>query len=156
MDISLRDIIFKISQLNAVHRYYIYKSVPQGVYFGQPPILEYLSSHDSCTQRELADYLTVSPPSVAMSIKRMQRAGLVEKAADESDMRYNRIKITERGQQISEKCREEFERIDRRMFEGFSEQEIKQLYSFLNRMSNNLEADKISRKDVVELFKQEK
>jgi DNA-binding MarR family transcriptional regulator len=91
-----------------------------------------------------------------MSIKRMQRAGLVEKAADESDMRYNRIKITERGQQISEKCREEFERIDRRMFEGFSEQEIKQLYSFLNRMSNNLEADKISRKDVVELFKQEK
>jgi hypothetical protein len=59
MDISLRDIIFKISQLNAVHRYYIYKSVPQGCISVSLLYLNYLSSHDSCTQRELADYLTV-------------------------------------------------------------------------------------------------
>ncbi|NLB35966.1 MAG: winged helix-turn-helix transcriptional regulator [Clostridiales bacterium] len=150
MKASLRDIIFKISQLNAVHRYYICKTVPQGVYFGQPPILEYLNSHESCTQRELADYLMVSPPSVTMSIKRMQKAGLVEKSTDERDMRYSRIRITEKGLNISRKCCDSFERIDRQMLNGFSEQEIEQLYCFLTRMADNLKADKLSSKDVLD------
>lgn len=155
MEVSFRDVIIKITQLNAIHRYYIHKSVPPGVYFGQPPILEYLSKNESCTQKELADHLSVSPPSVAMSIKRMQKAGLVDKSADSSDLRYNRISLTEKGREMSVCCQKEFHKIDSRMFEGFSEPEIEQLCGYITRMTNNLNTDNISGRDVFEFFMSE-
>ncbi len=156
MEKNLRDIIFQFSTLSCLHRYYISKVAnSMGVYRGQPQIMDYLIKNGEATQRELADYLHVSPASVAVSIKRMAKAGLLEKTADENDLRFNKIKITPKGVEIERACRAEFDKIDRRMFNGFSEEELEQFASFLKRINENLSGDKISREEMLELFEQE-
>ena len=50
-----------------------------GLYAGQMPVLNYLAEHPGCTQVEMADFLQVSPASVALSTKRLQKAGYLTK-----------------------------------------------------------------------------
>ena len=53
----------------------------------QLPVLEYIIKNDGCSQNELAEFLCVSPASIAVSTKRMQKAGYLEKKEDENDLR---------------------------------------------------------------------
>lgn len=153
---NLRDIIFQLNTLSCLHRYYISKVAnSMGVYRGQPQIMDYLIKNGEVTQREIADYLRVSPASVAVSIKRMAKAGLLEKTADENDLRFNKIKITQKGVDIEHACREEFDKIDNRMFNGFSDNEMEQFESFLKRINENLSGDKVSREEMFDILEKE-
>ncbi len=73
-----------------------------GIYFGQPPILKYLSENKNATQKEIADYLHISAPSVATSLKRMEEAGLVVRLENKADARRNTLKLTQKGKELSD------------------------------------------------------
>lgn len=157
MSMPLYLIVRKMNRLNILHRIYIHKEATKnGLYFGQPPILEYVRDHDQCTQCEVADFMQVSPPSIATSIKRMQKAGLLEKTMDKSDQRYNRISITEKGREIVAKFRADFNKIDARLFDGFSEQEREQLCGYLDRMIANMATGEFADKTFFSLIAEEK
>lgn len=146
---DLRNIIHQFNLLSCVHRYYISKaSGCCGVYRGQPPIMDYLTEHGESTQRDIAEALRISPASVAVSVKRMVKAGLLEKTADEHDLRFNKIKITQKGMEANCACREEFDRIDRQMFTGFTEEELGQFSDYLHRIYDNLSVDKVDPEDM--------
>ncbi|MBQ2775684.1 MAG: MarR family transcriptional regulator [Clostridia bacterium] len=154
---NLRDIIFQFNTLSCLHRYHISKVAnSMGVYRGQPQIMDYLIKNGEATQREIADYLRVSPASVAVSVKRMAKAGLLEKTADENDLRFNKIKITPKGVEIERACRAEFDKIDKRMFSGFSHEELQQFTGFLKRINENLSGDKISREEMFDVLEEDK
>ena len=153
MKISFLDIAKKMNTLSILHRINIQKQASKnGLYFGQPPILEYVANHNNCTQREVADFMKVSPASIATSVKRMQKAGLLEKMVDESDLRYNRLKITEKGKELTYKCREDFDKVDAQMFSGFSDEECQQLYGYYERMIKNLSTDELADKSIFSLI----
>ncbi len=153
MDIKIRDIVDRIGQLNIIHRIYIHRAAAEnGIYFGQLPILEYVASHGQCTQTELAETLQVSAPSIATSVKRMQKTGLLKKAADESDLRCNRISITEKGLDFARKCRSAFDTVDARMFEGFSAAECEELCGYLERLIANIASDEFKNKTLLALI----
>ncbi|MBR2847046.1 MAG: winged helix-turn-helix transcriptional regulator [Clostridia bacterium] len=136
------EIIDRMNKLNLLHRMSIQtEGYKNGLYLGQLPILEYVRKNSRCTQRELANFLGVSPPSIATSVKRMQKAGLIEKETDETDQRYSRLSITEKGILVSEKCRAQYDCIDAQLFAGFDEKECETLYKFFGRMIANLCAD---------------
>lgn len=59
--------------------------------------LKELGHHDGITQRDLAELLMVSRPNVTVMLKKMEKAGLVERSVDEADQRYTRIHLTARG-----------------------------------------------------------
>jgi DNA-binding MarR family transcriptional regulator len=94
----------------------------------------------SLSQREIARRLGVSSPTAAVSIRRMARGGLLRKAADEKDLRRNCITLTPMGRKLVGECKAAFDEIDRRMFEGFSDEERGTLRSYFLRMIRNLEA----------------
>ena len=94
----------------------------------------------SLSQREIAERLGVSPPTAAVSIQRMERAGLLRKANDDADNRRNCITLTPKGALLVSECRMVFDDMDRRMFEGFSKKDRETLRSFYLRMIRNLEA----------------
>lgn len=155
--VSFYEIIQRMNKLNILHRLNIHKkAVKNGLYLGQLPILEYIEKHEGCTQREVADYMKVSPPSIATSVKRMQKAGLLEKVADRSDLRYNRLTITEKGREISKKCRKDFNKVDEQLFSGFSVKECKQLAGYFDRMIDNMRTDELSNKNFFSLIAEEK
>lgn len=139
-----------LMHLNVLHKYAIHtKSSEIGVYYGQPPILRYLREHGECSQTEIARALNVSAASMAVSIKRMQKAGLLEKKTDDSDMRYNRIKLTPLGIEKEKQCLDIFDGVSERMIDGFTEKEKQTLKDYFERMTANLSADGKSPDDII-------
>ena len=71
-------------KIGIIHRLHSQKisgvSEDFGLHPGQTRILSTVGEMNGSTQKELADLLRITPPSMAVSIKRMQKAGLVEKA----------------------------------------------------------------------------
>lgn len=108
------------------------------LHFGQPRILHVVKKLDGATQNEIAQKLQVSPASLAMSIKRMQKAGLLEKLCDENDLRVNQIRLTEKGLLAQEESLKDVITVDNRLLENFSEEEIANLENYLERIYRNL------------------
>lgn len=143
MSVNLENVSHKYMHLNLLHRYSSQLcSKGFGVHRGQPPILDYLCVHGECSQKEIADFLGVSPASVAVSIKRLQKSGFVEKTPDENDLRFNKIRLTSLGEDTSRKAKAAFSERDRQMFNGFSEKDIENFDGYLDRMIKNLTPDK--------------
>ena len=73
-----------------------------GIHFGQPPLLVTLKKQGgSGNQSDLAKALNVSPAAIAVSLKRMEKAGMVRRITDPEDLRSNRVELTESGLQPS-------------------------------------------------------
>lgn len=108
------------------------------LYYGQLPTMEYIARHDGCTQVELAEEMMVSPASVALTTKRLQKAGLVEKKNDEENLRCKRLSVTPKGRELAQKCRKIHDGFDRQIFKDFSEEDMDQFISYLDRMVYNI------------------
>lgn len=143
-------------RVTLLHRYRISTALSGlNIYRGQPEILGYLIENGECSQKQLADSMGVSSASVATSIKRMCKAGFVERTEDESDRRVNRIRITEKGKKVFAEGRERCNRVDSEMFKGFSESEIDAFSDFLQRITENLSEEGLSEREVFEYIAKE-
>lgn len=133
-----------------LHRYRISMAVSDlHLYRGQPQLLEYLVEHGECSQVELSEAMGVSPASVATSIKRLCKAGFVERRADENDRRINRLSITPEGRDALFAGREKCDKIDDTMFDGFTPQETELLLSMLSRMARNLSGGELNEREMM-------
>lgn len=151
-----RETVHKMCRVTLLHRYRISTALSGlNIYRGQPEILGYLIENGECPQKKLAESMGVSAASIATSIKRMCKAGFVERTVDESDRRINRIRITEKGREAFSAGRAECNKVDTKMFDGFSEKEIDAFSDFLVRISENLSGDGVSDKEVFEYIAKE-
>ena len=111
----------------------------QNIHFGQPPLLFTLQKQGgTCNQNDLAKELKVSPAAIAVSLKRMEKAGLVHRVQDPTDLRSNRVELTERGMYAAEQARLHMRKIMERAFLGFSNDDYGQFISFYQQMCTNL------------------
>ncbi len=102
------------------------------------PVIRYVLEHDGCTQTALAAFLRVTPASVALSTKRMQKAGYLEKEVDAYNLRRNKLHVTPQGRQLAADCKEAFDALDRETFKGFQEEELEILAGYLDRIAVNM------------------
>lgn len=110
---------------------------------GSPRLLWELSRYPddpalAPTQRELADRLHSAPPTVAASLKVLERQGYVERRVDPADSRRNRISITRKGRDTLAAGMDAFQEVDGRMYAGFTPEEREQMHCFHRRMLENL------------------
>lgn len=89
-------------------------------------------------QKQLAQWLHVSPATVANSLKSLERGGYVHKEPDPQDARRNRVSITEKGRQAVLECVKVFETVDNQMLQGFSQEDQAQLMRYQEQMLSNL------------------
>ena len=73
-----------------------------GIYPGQIPVLGLLAYKDGLSQREIAEHLRIKPPTVNVTVQRLEKAGFLYREADEKDQRISRIYLTEKGKQAKE------------------------------------------------------
>ena len=111
------------------------------IHQGQQPKLEYIDQHDGCMQVQAAEEMMVSPASMALTTKRMEKAGLVEKRIDAGNLRCKRLSITPKGRELSVKCRKVHDAFEQRMLEGFDSEELGQLAGYLRRMVCNISGE---------------
>jgi DNA-binding MarR family transcriptional regulator len=111
---------------------------PLGIYPGQEHIFFPLAKRGERTQNELAELMGRRPATVAVMVRRMEKAGFVERMADEKDRRVTRVRLTDRGQNTASEIKTQFGRLNGECFEGFSEEERVTLAGYLERMGDNL------------------
>lgn len=141
--------IFKLLQTCRHHKYSMNLQIQEtGVYESQHRLLMHLSEHPDYTQKELAEDMHISPATVAVTLKKLERGGYVSRQMDALDNRCNRLVLTERGKEVVEASYSIFWRLDRMTLEGFTEAEIAQFCSYLDRIYDNL--DKADRLHFVE------
>ena len=136
----MKDILDQIIHVSRLHHILVGKRVDRmGPYAG--PwffVLRYVMDHDGCTQVALANFLRVTPASVALSTKRLQKAGYLVKEVDEYNLRCNRLHITQAGLELVESCRQVFVELEQEAFRGFDEAELQQFVSYMKRVATNL------------------
>ena len=113
----------------------------EGLYFGQLPILEVVKNLGSCTQKEIANKLKVTPPTVATSVKRLVKNGYLVKVIDENDLRNTLISITEEGKKKTCACRRKFDELDSQIFAMFNDEEKEELAKLLIKLNDSFEKE---------------
>lgn len=102
-------------------------------------VLSHLIEESSnVSQRDLAESLNVTPAAVAVTLKKLEKNGIISKTTSETDNRYNELSITEKGRQIVKDSKKAFRSTDMQIFKDFTTEEMEQLLSFLGRMEANL------------------
>ena len=70
---------------------------PHGLALGAFPALLHLWEQDGLTQRDLVERLDIEQPTMAATLTRMERDGLITRHRDEEDGRIRRVRLTERA-----------------------------------------------------------
>ena len=134
-----RKLAWKMDKTYMVRRGAMSKlALDAGLYAGQLPILAYINHHPGCTQKELADWLGVSAASVALSTKRLQKQGLIEKIVDESNLRRNMLSVTEKGREVAFSHRRNAGVFDEQMLEGVTDEELEVFSRVMDKMLANM------------------
>ena len=93
---------------------------------------------DPVSQKKLADYLNITPAAVAVTLKKLEKNGLVTKTISNEDNSFNNVTITDKGKKIVKESQKVFQNTDDVMFKDFTEEEILQLEGFMDRIQKNL------------------
>ena len=112
-----------------------------GMHRSQHRMLMYLTRCENTpTQKDLAKHFDISPAAVAVTLKKLESDGYIErgKCGERTDSRYNEIKITDRGREAALQSRKYFQHVDNESFKGFSAEELNLFTSLLERMQENL------------------
>ena len=138
--ISSREIQHRFMHIGRLHRQAVENKIGKtGVHKSQHMILMYLHrKKGEVSQKDIANHFEISPAAVAVSLKKLEVGGYIQRTSAESDNRYNEITITEKGKEVVEYSRKVFEEVDEKSFEGISNSEREILSGLLDKITNNL------------------
>lgn len=108
---------------------------------GQIPILAIIDGNNGCAQKEIGGNMRFKAASITDSLKRMEKAGLINREQDDKDLRITRVYITDVGKEQLEKAIELSRNFEEIYFAGFSAEEKETLTSLLKKMNNNLKIE---------------
>jgi len=109
-----------------------------GVYQAQHRLLMQIFRNKNASQKDIADSMGISAATIAVSLKKLEKGGYINKVMDEGDNRFNQITLTEKGKKVVEQSIQIFEETDRKVFEGFTEEEMATLSGLLQKLDANL------------------
>lgn len=113
--------------------------VDTGIHPGQLPMIIALGESDGMSQKEISKRLNTKPPTVAVSIKRLEKMGVVERIADSKDQRVIRVYLSEKGKVLFQKTKKLIEENEKAMFQGFTESEICLMKRFFQQIIKNIQ-----------------
>lgn len=110
-----------------------------GLHRAQHRMLMHLHFHgDVSSQRALARELAVTPTVVTVTLRKLEAEGYVARRMNAPDKRLLGVELTESGRSAVERTKVILDRVDRRMFRGFTDEELELARSFYERMRDNL------------------
>ncbi len=140
--INFNEVIKKFIRTNRMHKELVDARVGSlGVHRSQHMMLLCINRFEKePTQREISQKLEISPATVAVTVKKLESAGYIERNGDKADGRCNVIRISEKGKKLLEDTKEIFESIDSVTFAGLRDEEIDIFMKCLSKMQENISA----------------
>lgn len=108
-----------------------------GIYRSQHRLLMLLGKHPDCSQTELAEKMDVSPAAVAVSLKKLEKGGYINRQSHAEDNRINHVEVTDKGQEAISVSIQYFKEVESAMLKGFSLEEMGRLRNYLERIIQN-------------------
>ena len=105
---------------------------------GNPRVLLYISDHEGCSQKDLAETFFIESCTLSSVLANMEENGFIERKRNKNDRRSYTIYTTSKGQQVLEIIRSQFEKSIDTALAGFSVEEAVQLHDYLSRVADNL------------------
>jgi len=99
-----------------------------------------LMENDSLTQLELVKITELKAPTISITLRNMEREGIVRREKNDNDRRETHVFITDKGRKMYAKVLMALENAEKTMLNGISDKELKSLRSTLDKMSANLRA----------------
>ena len=114
-----------------------YKVLP-----GQFPALVMLYQNDGLTQADLCQRINVEQPTMANTLNRMERDGLVQRVGDPDDKRRSLIYLTDRAMAFKDDLIERARQVPGQALAGLDSADQDKLFHIIGKMINNLRIDK--------------
>lgn len=135
-NMSIHMLIGEISKITnvTIHK----KSEMLGLPQGYRSIIFHLAHNDGITQLELSKLTRLKPPTVSVSLQKMELEGLVTRTADKDDLRKTIVSLTDKGKEIVKSITEVFECYDKAITETLTASEAEQLKSLLIKVRESI------------------
>ena len=111
---------------------------PLGIAPGQLPLLQVLWAQEGLTQKQIVDMLGVEQATIPNTLNRMERDGLVTRAADNTDKRTRRIMLTPKARQVRDEAERALEAVNRQAGQGLYSSERERFASLVGKVIGNL------------------
>lgn len=98
---------------------------------GQFPVLIELWNEDGLTQREILDRLEIEQATLANTLARMERDGLIRREPHPRDKRATRNFLTEKGRTIETEAMIAAQEADQALFKGFRRYERELMLEYM-------------------------
>ncbi|MBR6643371.1 MAG: MarR family transcriptional regulator [Lachnospiraceae bacterium] len=132
-------LVWGIIKIAREHRKIVEKRISDlGIHPSQHHFLMHIAKNGACTQNSIAEAMEISAATVAVSLKKLEKGGYIEKQTSPEDGRSNRIALTVKGEEVVERSKFLFEEVDAEMFSSLTEEQQEQFHGFLEQVINNL------------------
>lgn len=100
-------------------------------------IMNPLMTHDSLTQLELVKITGLKAPTISISLRNMERDGIVRREKNITDRRETHVYITDKGKKMYAKALEILDKAEGTMLKGLNDKELQEMRKVLNKMIAN-------------------
>lgn len=133
------DVFQAFNRVLHLHRQMMLRALgAEGTHPGQAACLRTLVRHDGIAQRELAERLHVSPPTITTMVQRMERSGMVMRRVDPADQRMTRVHISAEGRRLEAGLRDVLAATMHRVLGPMAADDRRDLARLLEEMADNM------------------
>ena len=105
----------------------------------QGKILFVLWQKDKITQKELATEIGLAKNTITVMLEKMEKNNLIRRITDENDKRKSLVILTDYTKSLKKSFDEISDEMLKKVYKGFSEEEIDKYEGYLHRIIRNLE-----------------
>ena len=104
-------------------------------------VMKPLMEQDGMTQLELVNITKLKAPTISITLRNMEREGIVRREKNDVDRRETHVYITDKGREMHKKILEAFDRAEQVMLKDVSEKEMAAVRKILAKMTENIRSD---------------
>lgn len=114
----------------------------EGLFAGQHHIIMMLESVGCATVSQIAEEMRTTSATASVSIKRLEKAGFVEKRSSESDARITKIYLTDKALAVTQRIKAKMDEAEESLTQGLTQEEKYLLSDLLDKVVNNIISQK--------------
>ncbi|MDE6728917.1 MAG: MarR family transcriptional regulator [Oscillospiraceae bacterium] len=136
------DYIAAVNEASYLFGVYVCQELERiGMRYSYRHIMKPLMENESLTQLELVKITNLKAPTISITLRNMERDGIVRREKNDNDRRETHVFITDKGRKVYAKVLTALDKAEKTMLKGLSEKELKAMRAALEKMSANLKID---------------
>ena len=114
--------------------------VDLGVTLPQFSAMTMLDAYDDLSAADIARLSMLTPQTITVIVRNLERDGLISRAPDPSHGRILRLALTEDGRSMVKKCRKRVDKVETRMVAGLKKKEERLIRTWLSDVASDFQS----------------